>query len=80
MRNYYILGVRDGKLYGGVAVNNEVVSFEAGTVPSQQWTHLALTFARGDGAHNGAVRGYVNGDPVFENTTFTNLALDVTSS
>ncbi|HOD84509.1 MAG TPA: phosphatidylinositol-specific phospholipase C domain-containing protein, partial [Phycisphaerae bacterium] len=76
--NYYVLGVDNGHLRGQMAIQGSVVDFSAGTVVSGQWTHLAITFSLGAGI--GAVRGYVDGDLVYENTRFTVLPLSVISS
>ena len=63
--NYYIFGVGSGTFYCEIVAGGHTLYFSTGTVPSQQWTHLALTFLKGNGGNNGAFYGYINGEIVF---------------
>ncbi len=77
--NYYIMGVGSGVQYSQISANGESIDFSAGNVPSQQWTHLAVTFSKGNGGNNGAFYGYVNGEIVYSKTDVTDNALSVSS-
>ena len=56
----YILGVISGHLYAEIWNSlEERKSFSSGTISSNKWTHLALTWTTG-----GNMIGYVNGSPV----------------
>ncbi len=53
----YCMGVRSGRLYPEVwDADATRYAFEAGAVPADGWTHLAMVYTR-----NGALVGYVNG-------------------
>ena len=78
---FYNLGVINGKLYPEIKINSSPSnyhSFTAGTVPSNQWTHLAVTFSKGNGGNNGIFRGYVNGVLVYEETDVPDASISIT--
>ncbi|MBY5283043.1 transporter substrate-binding domain-containing protein, partial [Aphanizomenon flos-aquae CCAP 1446/1C] len=57
----YVLGVIDGKLFPEFwDSNNQRFTFQAGVIPSNQWTHVAVTWKTG-----GQMIGYINGEQVF---------------
>ncbi len=66
--NYYILGVGSGYLYSQIAAGGSIIDFWAGTIPHQEWTHLAVTFTKGNGGNNGTCHGYINGELVYNKT------------
>ena len=54
----YVLGVSGGKLYPEIWDNTGThYSFQSGSIPSGEWTHLAVTWTTGQGQ----MVGYVNG-------------------
>jgi hypothetical protein len=63
--NYYIFGVGSGTFFCEVVAGGNTLYFTSGSVPSQEWTHLALTFRKGEGGNNGCFYGYINGEVVF---------------
>ena len=57
----FVLGVLDGQLYPEVFdANGDRYSFEAGLIPDQAWTHVAVTYLPG-----GEMVGYINGDRIY---------------
>ena len=53
----YVLGVVNGKLYPEIWDSGGTkYSFQSGSIPSSEWTHLAVTWTTG-----GQIVGYVNG-------------------
>jgi hypothetical protein len=63
--NYYTFGVGSGTFFCELVAYGNVLYFSSGVVPSQEWTHLALTFRKGNGGNNGSFYGYLNGENVF---------------
>jgi len=56
----YIMGVASGKLYPEIwDSNGTLYSFQSGTISSNTWTHLAVTWKSG-----GEMIGYINGSPI----------------
>lgn len=61
----YVLGVLNGSLYPEVwDADGGWHSFQAGSIPPNRWTHLAVTWQTG-----GDMIGYINGVPVMTVTT-----------
>jgi len=75
--NYYIFGIISGTFYSQINANGQVFSFATGTVPSQQWTHLAVTFSKGNGGSNGTSYAYVNGEIVYSNESVADEPISV---
>ncbi len=76
--DYYIMGVYDGSFYCQINANGNDFSFLEGTVPSQEWTHLALLFQKGGGGgNNGYCFAYVNGELVFSKDDVADEPIDV---
>jgi len=73
--NYYIFGVGTGALYCELVANGNMISFASGEVPSQEWTHIALTFRKGEGGNNGTCYGYINGEIVYTNESVPDAAI-----
>ena len=64
----YLLGVANGQIYPEIwDTNGTNYTFTAGSVPSNQWTHLAVTWRSG-----GQMIGYINGMPVMTITASVN--------
>ena len=63
--NFYVFGVGGGCLYFQMEANAQLIGFFAGSIPSQEWVHLAVTFSKGNGGNNGTCYGYVNGEQVY---------------
>jgi hypothetical protein len=78
--NYYILGVVAGKNYSQIMAANNEIDFQAGNVPSGVWTHLAVTFSKGNGGANGTCYGYVNGEVVYSKTDVADAAISVSNA
>jgi hypothetical protein len=58
----YTLGVADGKLYSQIwDLNGNEFAFQAGSLSSGVWSHLAITWQTG-----GDFRGYINGSQVWQ--------------
>jgi len=78
--NYYILGVVDGKNYSQIKAAGNEINFASGNVPSGVWTHLAVTFSKGNGGANGTCYGYVNGEVVYSKTDVADAAISVNNA
>ncbi|MBT4333517.1 MAG: T9SS type A sorting domain-containing protein [Candidatus Cloacimonetes bacterium] len=78
--NYYMIGVGNGKQYSQINANGNTIDFSAGDVPSNKWTHLAVTFSKGNGGANGTCYGYVNGEVVYSKTDVADAAIDVSNA
>lgn len=76
---FYVLGIYNGKIYPEIRINSSTYySFTAGSISSNQWTHLAVTFSKGNGGNNGIFRGYVNGILVYEKTDVPDAGISIT--
>ncbi len=75
--NYYIMGVGSGRHYSQIEANGNIAEFASGSVPSNEWVHLAVTYAKGNGSANGSFCGYVNGEIVYERTDVADAAISV---
>jgi hypothetical protein len=76
---FYILGIYNGKIYPEIRINSSTyISFTAGTISSDKWTHLAVTFSKGNGGNNGTFRGYINGVLVYEKTDVPDAGISIT--
>ena len=78
--NYYMIGVGNGKQYSQINANGNKIDFTAGDVPSNKWTHLAVTFSKGNGGANGTCYGYVNGEIVYSKTDVADAAINVSNA
>lgn len=78
--NFYTLGVVAGKNYSQIVAANNEINFQAGNVPSGVWTHLAVTFSKGNGGANGTCFGYVNGEVVYSKTDVADAAISVSDA
>ena len=78
--NIYLMGVISGQHYSQIYANGEVINFSAGTIPSNQWTHLALTYAKGNAGNNGSCYAYVNGEQVFSKTDVSDNPISVNNA
>ena len=54
----FLLGIKEGQLYGQVGNNTTTFSIMGGDIPSNEWTHIAVTW-NGDWVE--AFNAYVNG-------------------
>ncbi|MCF8298813.1 MAG: T9SS type A sorting domain-containing protein [Saprospiraceae bacterium] len=78
--NYYILGVGFGKHYSQINAAGNEINFDYGYVPANTWTHLAVTFSKGNGGANGTCYGYVNGEVVYSKTDVADAAISVSNA
>jgi len=76
--NYYMLTVASGMLALEMNANGNAIGEYAGSVPSGQWTHLAITFAQG--SPYSTILYYINGTLVHAIDDFANESVDVTST
>jgi hypothetical protein len=78
--NYYIMGVGSGVHYSQLNASGQKCGFATGNVSSNEWTHLAVTFSKGNGGTNGAFYGYVNGQIVYSKTDVADAAISVSKA
>ena len=67
----WILGVGNHQLYPEIwqAFSGQHFTFQAGFIPNNRWTHLAMTWSSVGSSGSQMFRGYVNGQMVDEVTT-----------
>ena len=80
--DFYVMGVRSGEYHFEIATGNydNRLTFSAGNVPNNTWTHLAVTFSKGNGGANGTFYGYVNGELVYSKTDVADAAISVSDA
>ena len=77
--DFFVMGVNEGKLNSEIKINGNNISTMSGNVPSGKWTHLAVTFSKGNGGDNGTICAYVNGTLVYSNTAVPDASINVSS-
>ena len=78
--NFYVLGVGSGVLYSTIYANGNGFDITGGVIPSNEWTHLAVTFSKGNGGANGTCYGYVNGEIIYSKTDVADAAISVSNA
>ena len=77
--NYYLMGIEAGHHYSQICTNGQTISFYAGNIVSGEWTHLAVTYSKGNGGNNGTCYGYVNGEVVYSKTDVSDNPISVSN-
>jgi PKD repeat protein len=78
--NYFIMGIYGNLHYSQIYANGQEINFALGNITSGEWTHLAVTFSKGNGGNNGTCYGYVNGEVVFSKTDVSDNAINVNNA